>query len=439
MADDLFSGHGEDLQKSHAPLPAQMRPTSFEEFFGQSHLVESGGILRKMAESRLRSSIFYGPPGTGKTTAARILAQSQKAQFIALSAVESGIKDIRQVADAARERWGFEGRATVLFLDEIHRFSKSQQDVLLPYVEEGLFVLLGATTENPWVSLNSALTSRCLLVEFKSLTDQDIFQIVHRAWTKRQVWWTDHGDIGSDVLLNLSRRSGGDARLALTILERLTLMTHGEKSPTITDSHLSKVWQESPHYHDKHGDKHYDLVSAMIKSIRASDVDASLYWFGRLLIGGEDPRFIMRRVLIHAAEDIGMADPRALLIAQAAWTALDVVGLPEARIPMAEAVIYLASAPKSNAVVAALARLDAVLKNHPTLPVPEHLRDRHYHNPTFKTAYHYPHDYPEHFVAEFNVPNPIQGVKIFEAGDQGEEKVLGDRLENWRKRRDPES
>lgn len=432
--DDLFGRLGDSIREQEAPLAWRLRPQTIEDLVGQPHLFGPSGTLLGMVRHHLRSSIFYGPPGTGKTTTARILARSQNMAYLALSAVESGIQEIRKIAEQARDRWGMEKRGTVLFLDEIHRFSKSQQDVLLPYVEDGTFVLIGATTENPWVALNSALISRCLLVEFKALDQGDIVRILERAWTRHETWWGKSATIDQDVFAIISGRVFGDARLALTLLERLTVLADEASTTHIDRDLLEKVWADSAHYHDRQGDQHYDLISAFIKSIRGSDPDAALYWFGRLLAGGEDPRFIVRRLLVHAAEDIGLADPNGLVVAQAAWTALEAVGLPEARIPMAEAVLYLSTAPKSHSVVDALAKMDQAVARWPNAPVPDRIRDRHY-NPRITEPYRYPHHAPGHFVPDSHLPAELEGIKIYDPSDQGEEIHRRTRVEKWRQAR----
>lgn len=438
MPGDLFGDLGEERRREAAPLPSRLRPRVLADVVGQEHLTGPDGVLTAMARGKLRSSIFYGPPGTGKTTVAEILARDQNMAYVPLSAVATGIADIRKTADQARDRWGLEGRGTVVFLDEIHRFSKSQQDVLLPFVEDGTFVLLGATTENPWVSLNNALISRCLLIEFHALGSADVVRLLERAWERRKEWWRD-ASMDPGVLPAVASRVGGDARMALTVLERLTVLADGQNADQISDGMLGKVWKDFAYFYDAKGDHHYDLASAFIKSIRGSDPDAALYWMGRMLKGGEDPRFVVRRLMIHAAEDIGLADPRALLVAQAASWALEHVGLPEARIPMAEAVLYLSMAPKSNSVVKALGQLDAALQRWPNEPVPDALKDRSY-NPRLTEPYRYPHDAPDHFLPDPHVSAALEGLKLYEPSDQGEEKQAGAKLEQWRtQRRDASS
>lgn len=433
MSDDLFSDFGEERRREAAPLPSRLRPETLQDVIGQEHVTAPGGLLHSMTEGRLRSSVFYGPPGTGKTTVAQILARAAKMAYVPLSAVATGIADVRRVAEQAKSRWGLEGRGTVVFLDEIHRFSKSQQDVLLPFVEDGTFILLGATTENPWVSLNNALISRCLLVEFRALEVHAIQAVLERAWERRRQWWHD-GAVDHGVLEAIASRVGGDARMALTVLERLTVLAEGQKTSVLTLEQLDQVWKDFAFYYDAHGDKHYDLASAFIKSIRGSDPDAALYWMGRMLKGGEDPRFIVRRLLVHAAEDVGLADPNALLVAHAASWALETVGLPEARIPIAEAVIYLAMAPKSNSVVEALAALDQALERWPNAPVPDAIRDRHY-NPRLKEPYRYPHKAPDHFLPDAHLPPDLHGLELYQPTNQGVEGDFGPRLADWRRKR----
>ncbi|PSR24106.1 MAG: replication-associated recombination protein A [Sulfobacillus acidophilus] len=433
MPGDLFSDWGDERRREAAPLPSRLRPTTLDEVVGQEHLTGDEGILTAMARGPLRSSIFYGPPGTGKTTVAQILSRQQNLAYVALSAVASGIAEIRKVADQAHERWDLLGRGTVLFLDEIHRFSKSQQDVLLPYVEDGLFVLLGATTENPWVSLNNALLSRCLLIEFRALTPASIEKLLNRVWDRRTAWWHE-ASVQPSVFAAIAHRVAGDARLALTVVERLTVLADGRQATQITEEMLQAVWQDFAHYYDAQGDLHYDFASAFIKSIRGSDPDAALYWMGRMLKGGEDPRFIVRRLLIHAAEDVGLADPMALVVAHAASWALETVGLPEARIPMAQAVLYLSMAPKSNSVVQALEALDEALKRWPDEPVPQELRDRHY-NPRITAPYRYPHTAPDHFLPDAHLPLALLGLELYHPSNQGQEATSADRLQKWRRRR----
>jgi putative ATPase len=428
---DLFETAGRRDREAGRPLADRLRPETLEEVVGQPHLTASDAILARMvATGHIRSLVLFGPPGTGKTTLARILARQTGLAFQPLSAVESGVAEVRKVAGEARERWNLEGRGTLVFLDEIHRFNRAQQDVLLPHVEDGTIVLVGATAENPWVSLNSALLSRCLLLEVRALGVEEVATLLARAVTRAGEWCP--GLTADAAALRLiAERAGGDARLALSLLDWASLKAEGHP-PHLTADAVAAVWREAPHYHDRAGDRHYDEASAFIKSLRASDPDAALFWFGQMLTGGEDPRFLARRLLIQAAEDVGLADPQALVIAQAAWTALEAVGLPEARIPLAEAVIYIATAPKSNSVVTALGALDEDLKAG-TQPVPEHLASSSY--PRRDTGYRYPHDAPGHFLPDWNLPPGIGTRPYYEPSEQGWEAAIRPRLDGWNQAR----
>ncbi|WP_173677081.1 replication-associated recombination protein A [Sulfobacillus sp. hq2] len=425
---DLFAQSGDKSREAQAPLAWKLRPRTLDDVIGHEHLTGPQGLLRSLVASSLRSVIFHGPAGTGKTTLARILADQTHAAFAALSAIDIGVKEIRQEAERAKERWQLRGSGTVVFIDEIHRLNRSQQDVLLPFVEDGTFVLIGATTENPWVSINRALLSRCLLIELKTLKVEAIVQILERAWALRMTWWHE-GAIDDGLFHQIAERVGGDARLALSTLEHMALLADTVPTNVLTIALGDRVLASSVHYHDRAGDAHYDLTSAFIKSMRGSDPDAALYWFGRLLAGGTDPRYVMRRILVHAAEDVGLADPMALVVAQAAWTALEAVGLPEARIPMAQAVLYIASAPKSNSVVTALAELDSALERWPQAAVPSYLRDKHY-APMGASAplYQYPHDFPMHYVDQAYLPDEMAGLRLYHPSDQGSERVRAQKL-----------
>ena len=397
-----------------------MRPRTFAEFAGQGHLVGEGKVLSKLIQKgHLPSIILWGPAGTGKTTLARLLADAVSAQLMQLSAVNSGVADARKIMEGAS---GGMFR-TVLFVDEVHRWSKAQQDVLLPAVEAGTVTLIGATTENPYFSLNGPLLSRCLLLRLEPLAKSDIIELLRRALAD-----TDRGlgslrlAIDDEASEHLAEIAGGDARMALTGLEAAALAAESAEATRISRDLAADAVQRKAVVYDRQGDAHYDVISAFIKSIRGSDPDATLFWLARMLEAGEDARFIARRMIVHASEDIGLADPRALQIAVAAAQAVEHVGLPEARLNLAEAAIYLARAPKSNSVVAALGRAmeDAASAD----PVPEHLRDSSY--PGAKKlghgqGYRYPHDYPGHEVEQVYRPVRYQGTRYYEPSGQGEE------------------
>ena len=335
--------------------------------------------------------------------------------------------EVRRVVEAARERWRLEGRGTVVFLDEIHRFNKAQQDVLLPHVENGTVTLIGATAENPWVTLIPALLSRCLLLQLRPLTREDLLAVLRRALERRAEWRAD-ARVDDGVLTAIANRAAGDARLALNLLDWTLLLT--PPGGIADEERVDQVWREAPHYHDRAGDRHYDRISAFIKSLRGSDPDAALFWFGVMLAGGEDPEFVSRRLMIHAAEDVGMADPRALLVATAAHQALLAVGLPEARIPLAEAVLYIATAPKSNSVVGALGRLDEAVRAHADAEVPLELQSPQYKGGAV-SGYRYPHDAPGHFLPDRHLPDELAELRLYQPSDQGEERTLRDRVDEW--------
>lgn len=430
---DLFDLAGERDRSGHRPLAELLRPETLDDVVGQPHLTGPEGLLRRMvASGRIRSMVLHGVPGTGKTTLARIVARSGQLQFVPLSAVESGVADVRKTVEAARERWRLEGRGTLVFLDEIHRFNRAQQDVLLPHVEDGTIVLVGATAENPWVSLNSALISRCLLMEVKPLGPDDVLTVLRRALDRSDLWHP--GAVARDQELGaIAARAGGDVRLALNLLDWAFLVN--PSGEPLAGAVLDRLWKEAPHYHDRAGDRHYDRASAFIKSLRGSDPDAALFWFGQLLAGGEDPRFVSRRLMIQAAEDVGLADPAALSIAVAAHQALESLGLPEARIPLAMAVIYIAAAPKSNSVVDALARLDQALADAGDAQVPDSLRDAHYQGAPVK-GYRYPHGAPGHFLPDQHLPTGIPHRPFYRPSDQGVEPTMGERVRAWNRARE---
>jgi putative ATPase len=402
------------------PLAARMRPASFEEIVGQRHLIGPGQPLTELARSgNLPSLILWGPAGTGKTTLAFLLATESGGELVQLSAVSSGVADARKVMQKARESM----LPTVLFVDEVHRWSKSQQDVLLPAVEEGVITLIGATTENPYFSLVTPLLSRCILLRLEPLSEDDIRTLLDRALADPERGLGEHEvKVSDEALEHLAHVAGGDARIALTGLEAAVLAAGAAGRSEVDLALAQDAVQQKAVVYDRQGDAHYDVISAFIKSIRGSDPDAALFWLARMVEAGEDPRYIARRIVIHASEDIGMADPRALLVATAAAHAVEYVGLPEAAINLAHATIYLARAPKSNSVITALgkARADAASAE----PVPLHLRDTHF--PAARKlghgkGYKYPHDYPGHVVEQEHRPARFEGTRYYEPSGEGEE------------------
>jgi len=396
------------------PLAERMRPNTFDDYVGQQHLVGKGAILRNMVESgHISSFILWGPPGVGKTTLAHIIAKNLNVPFYTISAVSSGVKEVKEVIEKAKKSKFFNSESPVLFIDEIHRFNKAQQDSLLAAVERGVITLIGATTENPSFEVIRPLLSRCQLYVLKPLEKDDLLKLLNRAIEQDVVLRTKHIQLKeTDAIL---RFSGGDARKLLNILE---LVTDAEKDDNIviTNELVNKCVQQSPLAYDKGGDMHYDLISAFIKSIRGSDPDAALYWMARMIDGGEDPKFIARRMIISASEDIGLANPNALLLANSAFDAVDKIGWPEARIPLAEVVVYLATSPKSNSAYLAINKALDISKKYGNLPVPLHLRNA----PTklmeqlgYHDGYKYPHDFPNHYVAQQYLPNELVGQKFW--------------------------
>ena len=407
---DLFSDAARERLPDVAPLAIRVRPQSLDEFVGQRQILGERSALRTgIEQDRVRSMILFGPPGSGKTTLARIVAHSTGAAFEELSAVSASVADVRGVIARARERLGAQGQRTILFLDEIHRFNKAQQDALLPAVEDGLVTLIGATTQNPYFEVNSALLSRMQLYELEPLSDEDLGLVVRRGASGLEV------DLADDVAELIVRRAGGDARHALNILE-LAAQTAQAEDTAITDEHVEDAARKRPLVYDKGGDAHYDFISAFIKSMRGSDPDAAVYYLAAMLEGGEDPRYIARRMIVLASEDVGNADPRALQVAVAAAHALEHVGLPEARLNLTQAAIYLARAPKSNAVIKALGAAAADVREHGHLRPPDPLRDAHY--PGAKKlgrgqGYVYPHSDPAGFEVD-HLPDELKGRKYVE-------------------------
>ena len=419
-----------------APLAERLRPQMLDDYIGQKHLVGPDAVLRKMIDSgRISSFILWGPPGVGKTTLAQIIAHRLETPFYTLSAVTSGVKDVREVIEKARNNRFFTQASPILFIDEIHCFSKSQQDSLLGAVEQGTVTLIGATTENPSFEVIRPLLSRCQLYVLKSLTKDDLLELLHKAVERDIILKTKHIEFReTDAML---RYSGGDARKLLNILE-LVVEADGTDQVVITDAVVAERLQQNPLAYDKGGELHYDTISAFIKSIRGSDPDAALYWLARMIEGGEDPSFIARRLVISASEDIGLANPNALLLANAAFEAVMKIGWPEGRIPLAEATVYLATSPKSNSAYKGINDALQLVRQTGNLPVPLHLRNA----PTqlmeelgYGKDYKYAHDYQGHFVEQQFLPDDIRNKRIWHAQENAAEAKLQERmLHLWKDR-----
>ena len=419
-ADDLFAGAAADRLSSRGPLAARLRPRSLDDVVGQQHLVGPGGALRVLAEEdRLTSVILWGPPGSGKTTLATLLAEASSLHLERLSAVTAGVKDVREVIEAARRRLGESSMRTVLFLDEVHRFNRSQQDLLLPSVEEGLLTLIGATTENPFFEVNAPLLSRSTLWRLEALDASALASLVERGLA------AEHATATTEAIAMLVAASDGDARALLTTLEVATTLAHARNDGVVdvecvADARDGRVLHQG-------ADEHYDQASALIKSIRGSDPDAGLYWMVRLLEAGESPRFIARRLVILASEDVGMADPLSLVVAEAAARAVEFIGLPEAQLTLAQAVVHLASAPKSNSVTTALAAATAAVRSGPMASVPAHLRDAHYRGASalgHGVGYRYPHDDPSGWVDQRYLPAELGDQRFYEPSPHGREGTV---------------
>jgi putative ATPase len=439
---DLFSARADQLQDRDAPLAARMRPRTLDEFVGQTQVLGPDSALRALIEAdELRSVLLWGPAGSGKTTLAHIIAGATRSHFEELSATSAGVKDVRALLAAARERLGALGRRSILFIDEIHRFNKAQQDALLPGVEDRIVVLVGATTENPFFTVNAPLMSRSLLFRLEPLGEADLETIVTRALADPERGLGKTGlALDPDALAHLVDRADGDARHALNALEAAALVVTAkagaaaEADGRITLADIEDALQRPRVTYDRAGDQHYDVASAFIKSIRGSDPDAALHYLARMLAAGEDPRFIARRLVISASEDIGLADPQALPVAVAAFQALEFVGLPEARLNLAEAVVYLALAPKSNSAYLALAAAARELEEAGAGRVPGHLQSASHPGERklgIGVGYAYPHDHPDHWVAQRYLPEGLSGG-YYRPSDQGSERALADA---WRERR----
>ena len=415
---NLFSDAADERLPATAPLALRMRPQRLDDFVGQKQVLGEHSALRlAIAEDRVGSSILYGPPGSGKTTLARVIANTTGAAFEELSAVSATVAQVREVLKAGRERLGANGQRTILFLDEIHRFNKAQQDALLPAVEEGTVTLIGATTENPYFEVNSALLSRSQIYELVPLSDEGLSEIVKRGAAELGI------EVPDELVELIARRAGGDARNALNILE-VASQTATAAGLSLGHGQIEDAARKRPLVYDKGGDAHYDFVSAFIKSMRGSDPDASVYYLVAMLEGGEDPRFVARRMIVLASEDIGNADPRALLVAVATAQAVEHVGLPEARLNLAQAAIYLARAPKSNAVITALGEASKDVRELGHTRPPDELRDAHYYGAKKLgrgKGYIYPHTDPSGFEVDY-LPEPLKGKKYYRPSGSGEEE-----------------
>ena len=435
---DMFEQQGEEQKMQEAPLATRMRPAALHTFVGQEHIIGKGRVLRKAIESdRIPSIILWGPPGCGKTTLAFIIANTTGAHFSPVSAVSASVADLRRIIEQAGERRKVYLQRTILFIDEIHRFNKTQQDVVLPYVEDGTVTLIGATTENPSFEVTSPLLSRCRVLPLKPLTEEEIQVIILRALRDTLYGIGDWNvELAPDALSHLIALSNNDARVALNTLEMAAMSTPPDEQgkrlvtlPTVEDA-----LQHRAVLYDKSGEQHFDAISALHKSMRGSDPDASLYWLATMLEAGEDPLYVARRLVRFASEDVGMADPQALVVAMAAQQAVHFIGMPEGNLALAEAVVYLATAPKSNSLYEAYSRIQEEIKQGSDESVPLPLR-----NPItplmkelgYGEGYKYAHDYPEHFVEQQNLPDSLQGKRYYTPSDQGYEKQIIARLKEW--------
>ena len=428
---DLFEYMRQQNMKDESPLASRLRPTTLDEVVGQQHIVGKDKLLyRAIKADKLSSIIFYGPPGTGKTTLAKVIAHTTSAEFMQINATSAGKKDMEEVVAAAKNNQGMYGKKTILFIDEIHRFNKGQQDYLLPFVEDGTIILIGATTENPYFEVNPALLSRSVIFELKKLSTEDIRTLLLRAVNDTEKGMGSyHAQMDDDALEFLADMANGDARAALTAIELGILTTDRSEDGIIhiTLDVASECIQKRVINYDKTGDNHYDTISAFIKSMRGSDPDAAVYYLARMLYAGEDVKFIARRIMILASEDIGNADPQALQVAVAAAQAVERLGMPEARIVLAQAVTYMASAPKSNSAINAIDKAMRVVQETKTPPVPVHLQDAHYKSAGklgHGKGYKYAHDYKNHYVKQQYLPDGLTGEVFYEPSENGYEQQI---------------
>jgi putative ATPase len=432
---DLFDHAAEKDSQRRAPLAERMRPRTLDEFVGQEHLTAPGRLLhRAISADQIPSLLLWGPPGTGKTTLAQVMARATGAHFTTLSAVMGGVKDIREAVAEAEARWRERRQRTLLFVDEIHRFNKAQQDALLPHVERGTVTLVGATTENPSFEVNAALLSRCRVVTLRALEEEELESLLRRALTDER-GLRGRASADDEALRFIAGSSAGDARRALTALEVAAQHASGKVDKAAAEEAL----QHKALLYDKAGEEHYNVVSAFIKSMRGSDPDAALYWMTRMLEAGEDPVFVLRRMVIFASEDIGNADPRALLVAVGALQAFELVGLPEGTLPMTQAVTYLALSPKSNAVLTSYAAARAAVNDKGPLPVPLQLRNattRLMKGMGYGGGYRYPHNFEGSYVPEDYLPEALKGSRLYRPSQNGLEKTLGARLDELRAARE---
>ena len=437
---DLFEYMRENTKEKESPLASRLRPTTLEEVVGQQHIIGKDKLLyRAIKADKLSSIIFYGPSGTGKTTLAKVIANTTSAEFMQMNATVAGKKDMESVIEQAKNNLGMYGKTTILFIDEIHRFNKGQQDYLLPFVEDGTIILIGATTENPYFEVNGALISRSSVFELKPLDKEDIKVLLKRAvYDTEKGMGTYHGEIDENALEFLSDISGGDARNALNAVELGILTTPRSEDGKIhiTLEVAEQCIQKRVVRYDKTGDNHYDTISAFIKSMRGSDPDAAVYYLAKMLYAGEDIKFIARRIMICASEDVGNADPNALTVAVSAAQAVERIGMPEARIILAQAVTYVAAAPKSNASYMAINSAMENVKSQKTT-VPSHLQDSHYKgakNLGHGIGYKYAHDYPEHYVKQQYLPDEIKDITFYEPTENGHEKEIKEYLDRIKAR-----